>query len=498
MKKPLSKKILIVGAGPGGLAAGMLLAHKGFDVEIYEKNQIPGGRNASLEFDGFKFDIGPTFFMMDFVLKQVFSQTGRNLNDYVEMKFLDPMYRLYFADNYIDSYFDKEKMKKELARVFPGDEKGLEKFYRKEKKRFKALFPFLASPNDNFFDIFSFKGLRLIRRLSFGKSLYQAMGKYFKKDFAKLSFTFQSKYLGMSPWECPAAFAMVPYVEHAMGIYHIKGGLSGACEAMAKAFKEDSGKIYYGIEVKKVITEGRKAVGLELSNGQTIKGDRVIVNADFSYAVTNLFPKNLIKKWSIVNLEKKKYSCSIFMMYFGVKKQYNLSHHSIVFAKNYRQNVEDIFSGRLTENDFSLYIRDATANDPGLAPAGASALYVLVPVPNNRANINWQEKKSLIRNQAVKILQERLGLADLPENIVSERIITPQDWERDFNVYKGAVFNLGHNLSQMLWFRPKNKFEEIDNLYLVGGGTHPGSGLPTIYQSGIIAADLICREFKIK
>ncbi len=474
----------------------MLLAHRGLEVEIFEKNKIPGGRNGFLEFDGFKFDIGPTFFMMDFVLRQIFSETGRNLNDCVEMKFLDPMYRLYFENNYIDSYFDKEKMKNELARVFTGDEKGLEKFYRKEKKRFEALFPFLASPNDNFFDIFSHNGLRLLWRMSLGKTLYQAMGGYFKKDFARLSFTFQSKYLGMSPWECPAAFAMVPYVEHAMGIYHIKGGLSAICEAMAKAFQEDSGKIHYDTQVKKILTKDRKAVGLELTDGKTVLGDEVVINADFSYAVTNLFPKTLIKKWSEKNLKKKKYSCSIFMIYLGVKKQYNLTHHSIIFAKNYRQNVKDIFSGKLTESDFSLYVRDATRNDPALAPSGKSALYVLVPVPNNRSKIDWDKEKIKIRNRAIEIIQERFDISDLSENIESERLITPDEWERDFNVYKGAVFNLGHNLRQMLWFRPKNKFEEIDNVYLVGGGTHPGSGLPTIYQSGIIAADLICNNSK--
>jgi phytoene desaturase len=184
------------------------------------------------------------------------------------------------------------------------------------------------------------------------------------------------------------------------------------------------------------------------------------------------------------------------MLYLGVNKKFDLKHHSIVFADDYQKNVQDIFGGQLTEKDFSVYLRDASAVDSTLAPAGKSALYVLVPVPNNRAGIDWSKKTPIIRHQVLEILEKKLGLTGLTEAIEVEKIITPDDWEKDFNVYLGAVFNLSHRLDQMLWFRPHNKFEELDNCYLVGGGTHPGSGLPTIYESGRIVAKLLCQEFK--
>ncbi|MFH1089384.1 MAG: FAD-dependent oxidoreductase [Candidatus Uhrbacteria bacterium] len=240
--------------------------------------------------------------------------------------------------------------------------------------------------------------------------MYDALGDYFKHEYARLSFTFQAKYLGMSPWECPAAFSMVPYVEHFFGIYHIRGGLSETAVAMARAIEEDGGKIHYNSPVKELILEGKKVIGVELATGEKILADRVIVNADFSYAMNNLLPVGTLKKYTPAKFKKLKYSCSIFMMYLGVNKKFDLKHHSIAFADDYRKNVKDIFGGQLTEKDFSVYLRDASAVDPTLAPAGKSALYVLVPVPNNRAGIDWSEKAPLIRDQVLEILEKKLGL----------------------------------------------------------------------------------------
>jgi phytoene desaturase len=324
------------------------------------------------------------------------------------------------------------------------------------------------------------------------------MGDYFKSNFAKLSFTFQSIYLGMSPWRCPGAFAMVPLVEHHDGVYHIEGGLSEINSVIASVIKKDGSEIFYNSKVKQIILENKKAIGVELENGEKHLADEVIVNADFSYMVRNLIDKNITKKfkrWSPKKLNKKNYSCSIFMIYLGIKKRLDLDHHTIVFAKNYRKNVNDIFDYRLTDDDFSFYVRDTSKVDPGLAPKDKTALYILVPVPNNRSKIDWEKEKQKIRDKTFLLIEERLGKEILDSDIEVEKIITPLDWEKDYNVDLGAVFNLGHNLNQMLWFRPHNKFEELDNLYLVGGGTHPGSGLPTIYQSGKIVAELIKQKY---
>lgn len=495
----MDKKIIIVGAGPGGLAAGMLLAHRGFKVEMFEKNAEPGGRNGRIKIGDFKFDIGPTFFMMNFVLQGIFEETGRDLDDYVNLKKLEPMYRLYFPDDrqmLISS--DRLKMERELKRVFSGDEAGVAKFYKREERRFKRLFPVLAHHNNNILEALHPRMLLALPHFGIGRVLYDIMGDYFKNEFAKLSFTFQSKYLGMSPWDCPGAFAMVPYIEHSTGVWHIEGGLSETARAMAEVIEESGGQIHYNTPVASLLIKNKKVYGVKLADGQEVLADKVVVNADFGYTMSNLIPAGTLRKWSPKKLAKKKLSCSIFMMYLGIDGTTDLNHHSIVFARDYHRNVNDIFSGQLTDGDFSLYVRDATKTDPTLAPKGKTALYVLVPVPNNRSGLEWNKIKPKIRKQTLKILSERLGLKDLEQRIEAEKIITPADWASDYNVYEGAVFNLAHHLDQMLWFRPHNRFEELKNLYLTGGGTHPGSGLPTIYQSGKIAADLISKEFKVK
>lgn len=492
---PKKNKIIIIGAGPGGLAAGMLLGSRGFNVEIYEKDSQPGGRTSEINLDGYHFDVGPTFFMMKFILDEIFYESGRKSEDYLKFIRLTPMYRLIMPDDrYIDSYEDREKMRAELKRVFPGEENGIDQFYEREKKRYERLMPILQKDNNNIAGALSPNIFRGLPYFSVGKSVFDEMGKYFSEDLAKLTFTFQSKYLGMSPWECPGAFGLVPYVEHAFGIYHVIGGLSEISRQMAKVCEELGVKINYNTKVKKIITENRVARGIELETGDRIDASEVINNTDFGYMAQNLLDQKNLNKYSKDNLSKKKISCSIFMLYLGLKKQYKLNHNTIVFARDYKKNVNDVFGGRLSGKDISFYVRDHSTTDPTLAPEGKTALYVLVPVPNLRANINWQENIRQLRDFAIQGLKERLDMKDIEENIEVEKIHTPKTWQEDYNVYQGAVFNLAHNLGQMLWFRPHNDFEEVDNLYLTGGGTHPGSGLPTIYESGRIACRLICKK----
>ncbi len=220
--------------------------------------------------------------------------------------------------------------------------------------------------------------------------------------------------------------------------------------------------------------------------------NKVIVNADFGYAMTNLFDSK-IKKYSPEKLEKKKYSCSTFMLYLGVDKKYFAPHHNIIFAEDYRQNIEDIQEGRLSE-DFSFYVQNASITDETLAPKGKSTVYILVPVPNNRSNIDWDNNQKDFKEKVLSNVEERTQMKDLRDHIETEKTITPKQWEQNYNVYIGSTFNLAHNLSQMLYFRPHNRCGELKNLYLVGGGTHPGSGLPTIYISGIVTAGLISKK----
>lgn len=285
------RKIVIVGAGPGGLTAGMILAHRGFDVTICEKEGVVGGRNAPIKLNGYTFDTGPTFLMLKFVLDEMFEETGKNSEDYLEFKKLDPMYRLKFFENEILASSDHKKMEEEIKREFPGEEENLYKFLQCEEKRFRYLFPCLQKPYSSIFDMMKNPLLKALPHLDLGKSVYQILSRYFKSENLKFTFTFQSKYLGMSAWECPAAYAMVAYIEHKWGIYHVIGGLNKISEAMAKVFQEKGGKLKLNCKVKQIVNKGKKVTGVLLEDDTFLEADDVIVNADFSYAATNLFDK---------------------------------------------------------------------------------------------------------------------------------------------------------------------------------------------------------------
>ena len=495
----MKKKIIIIGAGPGGLTSGMLLSHRGFDVHIFEKEKVVGGRNASITTkEGFSFDIGPTFLMMRFILDEVFKQTNRNTSDYLELIRLDPMYRLFFKERTVDMTDNHEKMKELIVKHFPGNEKGYEEFLENEKKRYDKMYPCLKTPYLTIQSLWNQNLLKAYPHLSLHKSMYNVLSDYFKDEDLRIAFTFQSKYLGMSPWSCPAAFMIIPYIEHVFGVYHVTGGLSKISDSMEKIIKEEKGKIHFNKSVEKLILEGKKVTGVRLENGEEVLADEVIINSDFGYSMSKLVPEEgqkYLKRWSKKRITNKKFSCSTFMIYLGLDKLYDVPHHNIVFSEDYKKYIQDISKHQNHTEDLSFYIRNASINDPTIAPKGKSNIYILVPVSNNKADFDWEENKQSFRDKIISVIKQRTSMKDIDKHIVFEKIITPKQWEEDYNVFLGATFNLGHNLSQMLYMRPRNEFKELENCYLAGGGTHPGSGLPTIYESGKITADLITRKY---
>lgn len=491
----LGKKVIIIGAGPGGLTAGMLLSNRGYDVQIFEKKDYIGGRNGRIQMGGFVFDIGPTFLMLPEVLEDVFRFTGRNPGDYLDMKEIEPLYRLRFKGK--DDFYPSRDMKymlEQIKKLFPGDEKGYEKYMEKEVSKFNRIFNCLRVPYDRFIHLARPVFLKAIPKLDIGRTLYGRLSEYFKHEEMKIAMTFQSKYLGMSPWNCPAGFTILSYIEHSRGIFHPIGGLNKIPEAMGRVIGEEGGKIHLSTPVKELIVENGTAKGVLLENGEKVMADYVIINADFAHAMTHIVKKENRKKYTDSDLAGRDYSCSTFMLYLGFNKKYDIPHHNIIFADDYRQNVKEIADKKVISTDPSFYLHNASATDPTLAPEGKSALYVLVPVPNNSGGIDWDREKERFRRLVLDKIIEKTELKDIEEHIEAEKIITPLDWERDYSVYKGATFNLSHKLSQMLYFRPHNKFQEFRNCYLVGGGTHPGSGLPTIIESGRISANLIIQD----
>jgi len=491
------RRIAIIGAGPGGLAAGMLLAQRGFYVQIFEKASVIGGRNAEVKLGQYRFDLGPTFLMMKFLLDELFEEGGRKSSDYLDCRLLDPMYRLNFSDKTMLVRSNPEEMKAEIERAFPGEGGNLDRFLAGESKRFEKLYPCLQKPYGTLSSLVSSTLLAAVPHISIGRSLYDVLSGYFKSEQLRLAFSFQSKYLGMSPWDCPGLFTMIPYTEHAHGVYHVMGGLCRISEALARVAREEGAVIHTSSPVKRIIVKDGKACGLELESGDKVECDDVVINADFGHAMSTLFDEGVIRKYSPQALNKQRFSCSTFMMYLGVDRLYDAEHHTIVFADDYKRNLDDISLRKITSRDISVYIRNGAATDNTCAPPGHSALYILTPVPNNSSAIDWSEQRHVYRSRVLEILKERTPFRDLEKHIREELIITPEDWENQKSVFMGATFNMGHSWSQILYFRPHNQFEEVENCYLVGGGTHPGSGLPTIFESARISSNLLCQKYEI-
>lgn len=491
------RNIAIVGAGPGGLATAMLLAQRGFRVQVFEKQDVIGGRNAEVRLDEYRFDLGPTFLMMKFLLDELFAEGGRKSSDYLQFRKLDPMYALNFPDKTMLVRSHPDAMKAEIEKHFPGEGASLDRFIERESLRFKKLYPCLQKPYGTLASMISPTLLAAVPHIAAGRSLYSVLGDYFRSEELRLAFTFQSKYLGMSPWDCPGLFTMIPYTEHAHGVYHVMGGLSRITQAFAKVSREEDAEIHTSAPVARVLVDGRRAIGVELASGEKVFCDDVIINADFGHAMATLFDEKSLGRYQPSALRKRKFSCSTFMMYLGLDRTYDSEHHMIVFARDYKSNIEAIGRGRGSFDDISLYIRNSAKTDPYSAPPGHSALYILVPVANNTSGINWQEHKDQLRNRVLRTLCERTPYGDVTPHIQREMIVTPEDWERRFSVFLGATFNMAHSWNQMLYLRPHNEFELFSNCYLVGGGTHPGSGLPTIFESARIAANLICRKYEI-
>jgi phytoene desaturase len=488
----MSKKVVIIGAGPGGLTAGMILARRGLDVTIVEKQNRVGGRNAELKVGDFSFDTGPTFLHQKFTLDEVFAEAGKTAEDYLEFRLLDPMTRLTWGNTALETTSDAARMEANIEAAFPGHGEGYRRFMSDHARKLKAIYPCLLRPYHELPALLSPSLLKALPYVATGKSVMDVLQGYFTDDRLKLAFTFQAKYLGMSPWNCPALFSIIAYIEYQFGIYHVQGGLCKISEAMSRVVVENGGTVRLSSPVREVRFSGRRATGVILKNGEQLPCDDVIVNADYAHAATSLLNGHSQPKAA---LERKKFSCSTFMMYLGLDTLYpDEPHHHVVFADDYAANVADIQGQRRVSDDMSVYIRNSSITDPGVAPPGQSGLYILVPTINTRHGHQWAAHQAEYRDRVLDRIEATTGMKDLRRHIIAERILTPDDWRDGQDVFMGATFNLAHTLDQMLYLRPRNRMAGFDNLYLVGGGTHPGSGLPTIYESGRISSNLVCER----
>jgi phytoene desaturase len=492
-------KVVIVGAGPGGLASAMLLAKAGVDVTVVEKRGQVGGRTATIEQDGFKFDIGPTFFLYPQVLREIFAATGRSLEDEIPMVRLDPQYRLVFGTGgQMDATADVERMKAEMARISPRDAEKLDAYFRDNRKKLERFAPILQTPFESWRDLMRPEMLKLLPLVRPWKCLDDDLKSHFEDERIRLGFSFQSKYLGMSPFSCPSLFSILSFLEYEHGVFHPIGGCGAVTQAMARIATEMGVKIKLDTPVEEILFEGRRAVGVR-TPAETLNAEAVVMNADFAQAAQRLIPNHLRRRWSDQKIQKKRFSCSTFMMYLGIEGCYDqAAHHTIYLSENYQQNLHDIERDhRLTTDDPSFYVQNACVTDPSLAPEGMSTLYVLVPVTHENDNVDWATQESGFRKLAIEQLA-KLGMTDVERRIRVEKRMTPASWNANFGLHLGATFSMAHSLDQMLHLRPHNRFEDLDGVYLVGGGTHPGSGLPVIFESARISSRLLLEDLELE
>jgi len=504
-----TSRIAVVGAGPGGLACAVILASRGLDVTVYEAQEKIGGRTGKLEIKGpdgpqYRFDLGPTFFLMPHVLQEIFASAGRRIEDELELVRLDPMYRLVIGrtgreDVVLDATQDPGEMGRRIAAIDPADGEAFARFIAHNKRKFGAAEPILRRSFSTVLDALKGDTLRSLGLIKPHLSVEQLNKRYFRDPSVRLAVGFQSKYLGMSPSVCPSLFTILPYIEYAYGVWHPVGGCNAVMRALARVLIDLGGRIETSTPVLGLELACGRVSGVRLGgarSGEIARCDHAVINADATWALKHLVPEKHRGRWTDRAIERKKYSCSTYMLYLGVEGEVDLPHHTIRTAPDYERNLDEIGAaggrrGRISE-DPSFYVCNASRTDPSLAPSGHSSVYVLMPTPNTMAAIDWPAQTDRVRELLLDRIETVLG-AELRGRIRAERRITPEDW-RSMRINYGATFNLAHSMDQMLHRRPSHRLAGCPGAWLVGGGTHPGSGLPVIFLSAQITSSLVLDE----
>lgn len=489
-----NKRVIVIGAGPGGLASAMQLARGGCDVTVLERRGRVGGRTSAIEADGFRFDCGPTFFLYPRVLSEIFRSVGFELMDEVPMRRLDPQYRLTFGGGgQLDCTPDLESMDRQIAKFSPADVGALARYMDDNRVKLERFRPILESPFNSPLDLLRPSLLAAAAHVHPFRSLGKELQRYFTDPRLVIAFAFQSKYLGMSPFNCPSLFSILSFLEYEHGVYHPVGGCCRVSERMAELAESMGVKIRLDEPVRSVDFRRRRMTAVETDQGR-YEADAFVVNADFANWMSTVVPDSARRRWNDRSLEKKKFSCSTFMLYLGIEGVYeDVPHHNIHISRDYDRNLDEIERRHVLSEDPSFYVQNASVTDASLAPPGHSTVYVLVPVTHDHPNVDWGVEADRFRELTLDKLSA-IGLHGIRDRIRVERRITPADWKADHAIYRGATFNLAHSLGQMLHRRPRNRFEEFEGVYLVGGGTHPGSGLPVIYESSRISSRLLLRD----
>jgi len=491
--KPIDNRphAIVIGAGVGGLATGALLGAKGYRVTIIDPLDEPGGRAYAHRQDGFTFDAGPTIITAPWLFEKLWHDCGGRLSDDVELRPNTPFYRVRFDDGTVFDYSgDRAAMEAQIARIEPRDVAGYRSFLDESRRIYEVAFEQLAHKPFHSL-LFTAKTLAGLVRLGGYRSVYSVVSKHFKSDKLRTLFSFHPLLIGGNPFSATSFYCLIAHLEGKYGVHHAIGGTNALVRGIASLVTRNGGRIRLNETVTDIETEGRRATAVRLASGERIAADIIVSNADPATTYGKLLKHHPRKRWTDAKLKRGDYSMSLFVWYFGTNRRYDdVLHHTMLFGPRYRGLLDDIFRNHRLADDFSLYLHRPTASDPSLAPPGGDAFYVLSPVPNLESGTDWNEAAEIYRRKIEKRLEETM-LPGLSESIVSSRIATPLDFRDRLLSWQGAAFALEPKLLQSAWFRPHNRSEELDNLFLCGAGTHPGAGLPGVVSSARIVADLV-------
>lgn len=484
-------RVVVIGSGFGGLAVAVRLAVKGHEVVILEKGDGPGGRARVFRQDGFTFDAGPTIITAPYLLEELFTLAGRRLADYVTLFPIDPFYRIRFDDGSVFTYSgDPDRMRAEVARVSPDDVAGYEAFMALSREIFEKGYvelghvPFLTPWS-------MIRTLPTLVRLQCYRSVLGLVRRYIRSPKLQQVFSFHPLLVGGDPQHAPAIYALICHLERKWGVHFAVGGMGAVVDGLVRLLAELGVTLRCGAAVERIVVEDGRARAARLAGGEEVAADLVVCNGDVSWCYQHLVDPEARPRNGDRRLRDMRYSMSLFLVYFGTDRTFeDLTHHTIVLGPRYEGLLDDIFRHRRLAADMSLYLHAPTRSDPSLAPPGCETFYVLSPVPNLAADIDWAATRERYRD-AVYDRLEQTCVPGLRKHVVTERLFTPEDFRTVLSSHLGAAFSFEPTLTQSAYFRGHNVCPDIPNLYFVGAGTHPGAGLPGVLSSARVTDSLI-------
>ena len=487
----------VIGSGFGGLTLAVRLQAAGIATTVIEKRDKPGGRAYVYEDKGYLFDGGPTIITAPPSLEEVFAAAGRDMADYVTLLPVMPFYRLFWEDGYTFDYSnDMDAIIRQIADKSPGDVDGYQRFLAYAEDVFNEGYVKLAATP--FLDFWSMIQVspQLIRLQSY-RSVYSIISKFIKDDHLRQVFSFHPLLVGGNPFTSSSIYTLIHYLERNWGVFFVEGGTGALVQALVSLFTELGGEIRLDSPVEKIHTSNGRVTGVTAADGWHGDFDAVASNADVVHTYDSLLGDNTDAQRESARLKRKRFSMSLFVAYFGVRRRHTqIAHHDILFGPRYKPLLHDIFKGKTLADDFSLYLHAPTLTDPSVAPDGCEAFYVLSPVPHlGNAPIDWNEEGPRYRDRILDYLERRY-LPNLQADIETVRILTPNDFKNVLNSHLGSAFSLEPILTQSAWFRVHNRDKKIGGLYFAGAGTHPGAGVPGVVNSakataGLMVSDLL-------